>query len=633
MQQSQPRSYLVPVKNRVKPPPNNPFKWVFAIFKVPAGVVLEKAGMDGYFFLRYLTMCLKIFFPMTILILPILFPINRINGKGTRTIEGVTYNVRGLDSLAWSNIAPTHTSRYWAHLILAICVIVWVCYMFHRELKHYIRKRQEYLSNPSHRLKASSNTVLITDIPSDVCTVDALTEHYDDFPGGIRRIWINRDFKPLVKSVERRNKLENELENAETNLVRLCVKKNHKKNNAKDSTSGNEPDTATAGLELKEGYRAEDSSQPTTAHTDTNSDEHILPQQGVPKSTTIAAQCQADLKHDLDTGAFWTRYLSPKKRATRRIPKGNHITLFRIPLIGRLFATKVDTIYFCRREVARLNLEVEKEARISETYPHIHSAFIQFGSQKAAHLACQALSHPNSTSMTRRTLELSPADINWPALGLPWWQRYLRLAGFVVLFLVVLFIFGIISFFTGILSKASTLGGTYPWLDWISTLPSWLISFIQGTIPPVLLIVLLSGPLPIILRLFTNDIRGAVTGSEGERSLQLWYFIFLLVELFIVPTISSGLTAIVKQLVENPANVPNLLATNLPTAANYYFSFLIVEALSISASSILQTIRLLNYYVIGSTNIPDSVFASLTFTNRTRIGSNIPWYTTYAIIG
>jgi hypothetical protein len=32
-------------------------------------------------------------------------------------------------------------------------------------------------------------------------------------------------------------------------------------------------------------------------------------------------------------------------------------------------------------------------------------------------------------------------------------------------------------------------------------------------------------------------------------------------------------------------------------------------------------------------NTPDAVFEKLSWTNLTRIGSNIPWYTTFAVIG
>ena len=303
-----------------------------------------------------------------------------------------------------------------------------------------------------------------------------------------------------------------------------------------------------------------------------------------------------------------------------------------------------------------MNRIIELSGESPDSYSQNGSAFIQFNSQKAAHIACQAVTATMPRQMTERAVEISPADINWSNLNLTWTMRSLRRVGkanrdfktlcyeslrrcnantppgFLLLFALLIFVFGVISLFTGILSKISTLAGSTSWLHWIGNLPTWLLSFIQGTLPPVIQVLLLSGPLPILLRAMTNRTRGAITGSEGERSLQFWYFIFLVFELFIIPTISSGLTSIVEELIQSPTSVPNILATNLPTAANYYFSFLIVQALSISASSIAQTIRQLNY-VFGRTNTPDSVFTKLSFTWRTRIGSNIPWYSTFAIIG
>ncbi len=54
----QPRSFLIPSKNRVKPPPSNPLTMVLGVVEdARAEVVLHKAGMDGYFFVRYLGSC------------------------------------------------------------------------------------------------------------------------------------------------------------------------------------------------------------------------------------------------------------------------------------------------------------------------------------------------------------------------------------------------------------------------------------------------------------------------------------------------------------------------------------------------------------------------------------------------
>jgi hypothetical protein len=611
----QPRSFLVPVKQRIKPPHSNPFKWLFTVFKIKEdSEVLAKAGMDAYFFLRFLSMCLKIFTPMAIIIPPILIPLNVKHGKGTNTISGVTYNITGLDTLTWSNVSPATTSRYWAHLILAIGVVAWVCFMFHQELSHYIAKREEFISSLGHRLKASSTTVLIQDIPEKLCNEAALEELYGDFPGGIRRIWINRDFTILVNKDKLRKFYENLLENAETDLLRKVTKQSRKaKPRQREESTQGAPEQVASEVQSKEDR---------TSHP-------LRTEMGLPTPEV----CRRDLEYDLETKAAWTRFLTPKQRATMRIPKDGHIAAAKIPLIGRLFSTKVDTIYYCRRELARLNKEIEIDTKTPDLYPQNLSAFVQFNSQKAAHLACQSVADTAPRHMRRRLVEISPGDINWPGLNLSWRVRYLRLVGFLVVFAILLFVFGLISFFTGILSRVSTLSGSTPWLKWIGALPPWLLSFIQGTLPPVIQVLLLSGPLPILLRLLTNRTRGATTGQEGERSLQLWYFIFLIFELFIIPTISSGLTSIVEELIRTPTSVPNILATNLPTAANYYFSFLILQALSLSATSILQTIRLFKFYVIGHVNTPDSVFQKLSWTNLTRIGSNIPWYITFAVIG
>ena len=616
----QPRSFLIPLKDRVNPPPNNPLRWISVLWKTSNDVVLRKAGMDAYFFLRYLGMCLKIFCPLTIIILPILIPLNAVDGKGTKTIGKTHYNVTGLDTLAWSNVAPEHTRRYWAHLILAVGVITWVCYLFHHELLHYILKRQEYLRSPSHRLKASSTTVLITDIPSKLCTIDALMELYDDFPGGVRRIWLNRNFESLVAKDKLRKQWEDRVENAETNLIRRVVKQHRKKGKSKNGETmrgGTTQDEETLGQDVRTAIRIDSQSRDPEK----------------PSESTTQAACEADLQHDLATKALWTQYSTPKQRAAMRIPRPDHMIAFKIPLLGRFFSLKVDTIYYCRRELARLNREIEQDIEEAELCPQNGSAFIQFNTPKAAHMACQVVADTMPRRMAQRMSDMSPADVNWQALNHTRHQRGLRLVVFVALFVLLAFVFGLISFFTGILSRISTLGGSTSWLHWINTLPSWLLSFIQGTLPPVILVILLSGPTPIVLRAMTNSTRGATTGSQGERSLQLWYFIFLVFELFVIPTISSGLTSIVQELVHNTASVPQILATNLPTAANYYFSFLVLQALSISASSILQTIRLLNFYVFASVNSPDSVFNKLSFTWRTRIGSNIPWYTTFAVIG
>lgn len=122
---------------------------------------------------------------VAIVILPILLPLNYIGGRGGEAVEG-------LDRFAWTNVAENNSRRYWAHLLLAVILIIVFCYTYYDEMRKYIRLRQAYMTSPQHRLKASATTVLVNGIPKRWLTVQNLVELYDAFPGGIRNVWINR---------------------------------------------------------------------------------------------------------------------------------------------------------------------------------------------------------------------------------------------------------------------------------------------------------------------------------------------------------------------------------------------------------------------------------------------------------
>ncbi len=208
--------------------------------------MIKKCGLDAYFFLRYLQTLLIIFIPLAVVLIPILIPINYVGGRGPAyalefgnstngndTYQASTPNVTGLDQLAWANVRPADTNRYWAHLILAILVVIWVCGVFFSELRVYIKVRQDYLTSAEHRLRASATTVLVSAIPQKWLTTEALGGLYDVFPGGIRNIWINRKYDTLLDKIKKRDAIHLKLESAETELIRKA-KKAQKKELQKD---------------------------------------------------------------------------------------------------------------------------------------------------------------------------------------------------------------------------------------------------------------------------------------------------------------------------------------------------------------------------------------------------------------
>ena len=630
----QPRTYLVPERERTKPSPPGWFKWIKPVLNTSNSEFVHKCGLDAYFFLRYLRTLLKIFVPAALVIIPILIPLNSVSGHGGKWAHGQNHsNVTGLDQLAWGNVPPNKTNRYWAHWLLAVALVIYICYIAFDELRNYIRMRQAYMTSPQHRLRASATTVLVSSIPSKWCTVEALDGLYDVFPGGLRNIWVNRNFDELSEKVERRDKLARALEAAETDLIKKCYKKNEEdilkaekeagkklskeqrqaKAKAQDdqgqeiahgggltsgnphqvshnvaeavggdhesiSSSSNEEeevvqvnsqegravniplvgdgiqafkrgfenmglgvlggirgvnkdlndtiDTTNGFIapskdeqhsrpseehrisrkpvqshhQAKEGHhfgtphkttKAHDASAkgalntPTqtnrgrTMNTDQNEaaeqqtspmsqgstvqDEKTLPPP--PPSTAEKIKNAVGIKtepresidyplafeeeftHDPED-SVWKRYLTEKDRESMRLPLYDWMPS--LPLMGE----KVDKIHYCRKEVARLNVEIEDDQAHPERFPLMNSAFIQFNHQVAAHMACQSLSHHLPKQMAPRIVEIDPNDVIWDNMSIPWWQSYIRTAAVFVLVVGMIILWAIPVAFTSALVSA-----------------------------------------------------------------------------------------------------------------------------------------------------------------------------------
>ena len=872
-----PRSYLVPERDRVAPPPKGIFAWLVPLFTTPNLAFIQKCGLDAYFFLRYLRLLLKIFVPAAVIVLPILLPINAQSGDN-----------KGLDRLSISNIDKKHTRhRLWAHLALALVFVSWVLYVIYRELRGYIRVRQAYLTSPQHRIRASATTVLVTGIPRKWLTLEALNGLYDVFPGGIRNIWINRNFDELGDKVSYRDSLAKSLEDAETSLIKLCWKKHDKAEEAQLKKAGRdkkaralkEKEEDAAAEQMAQGHGMSAGDQHDTPHglqealhdaedaerkreehehrkekpTDalgiiglgfgaigeglaniskgvTNAGKNVVGDVGTgfhkavdgvdstvnqanmgngfvtdddlyrrsgisdvpptppPKSpafghgptkygyqtdgtvdrtqfgsgpriagthplavpatgpsdssndtpisdstkayptirmtgpsmesrprmpleieepadhksstkkwkfwkkdnqpmampspqphskeedefplTTNANRTNAapdlnenpdqqisgskwtgklmfwkkhgddDLKlqypnainnewdEDQDGEPYWRRYIQPKERETMRVPIFSPTWCPSVPLVGE----KVDRIYWLRRELARMNLEIEMDQNDVEQYPFMNSAFIQFNHQVAAHMACQSLSHHVPQHMAPRLVEISPDDVLWDNLSIKWWERYLRTGIVLAICAGLIVLYAVPVTFTSLLSKVSTLSN-FKALAWINDLPKVVIGLVQGVLPPILLAVILA-LVPIIFRVLVQ-LQGVPTGMGKEMGVQKWYFAFLFIQVFLVVSITGGLLTFFSNAAKHPNQVLSLLATNLPKASNYFFNYLMVQALSNSASSLLQVGALAVWFLLAP--ILDST-ARAKWRRQTTLadvqwGSFFPPFTNFAVIG
>jgi hypothetical protein len=803
---SKPKTYLVPPRQRTEPPPRTPWGWLFAIFQFKDREVIKKCGLDAYFFLRYLQTLLIIFVPLAVVILPVLLPINYIGGRGSsyalefgNSSSSADANVTGMDQYAWGNVRSSHTHRYWAHLILALLVIIWVCGVFFSELRVYIKVRQDYLTSAEHRLRASATTVLVSAIPRKWRTTEALAGLFDVFPGGIRNIWINRSFDRLLDKIHERDAVFAQLEAAETKLIRKAKKAQRKQQEKDDKTAAKKSkqkaltkeererienenaqrlaNEATEGqdiesmrqeqeekrrgvdkltkniigvgqglgkgvgavgktggtvfggarnvvgdinkqLETTNGFmnineetgETEDSydmygrfRDPKLARFDAPEDDKTAEDKQqreraasaasnassqvsetrrarLPGNTVrrVASNFGGDGAHDtLDTtvkdwwkfwkppsGGFaspiptgfeegdefpltqsdstgptspgdaksptkpsiwskithvlskkdtpveyplsynpdykedavkaaWEKYLRKKDRPTHRLPRFSWTPgwLPGLPLISK----KVDTIYWCREELARLNLEIEEDQQHPERFPLMSSAFIQFNHQLAAHMASQAVTHHVPRHMAPRTVEISPNDVVWDNMSISWWEAWLRLGAAIVFVSAMVVLWAFPVAWTASLAQISSLANKYSWLHWLNAIPNKVLEAIAGVLPPLFLTILLALVPPVLN--YMAFLSGVQTGSQKQKYVQNFYFAFLFVQVFLVVSISGGALAAISSAT-NITAIPDTLATQLPKAANYFFSYMILQALSTSSGTLLQLVTLIFWFVL-----------------------------------
>ena len=465
---SQPKTYLVQDRLRVEAIPTNPIKWIRRIFNIKDEELKAKCGLDGYFFIRLLRAMIIIFVPMMAIIVTVLLPINYHEGKNDGIFrvgnQSIQFNVTGLDTLSWQNVAPNKTRRYWAHLVCAALAISWTLYRMYREKLNFIDVRQRFLTSPEHRLKASARTVLITNIPKEYRSKEALEALYDVFVDNDDRsrltVWVNRDYGSLRALVARRRTLRHALEKEELQILRQVNKKRQKSG---DSTTPKK--------------LAEEPSQESPAPDDENQAEAEQDEKSI--TTAFEADC-----HEKDQ--LWRKYLSPSTASKISLIRGKG-GRWKPASSLKIWASGdkqvIPKIAWLRAEIARLTVQIEKfllKLDDEEQFKKQNSAFIQFDRQMSAHMACSLVSHNRAGRMSPRFLEVAPHEIIWPNMGLTSLWRFIRTCMALVLFAAILFLWGVPTTLLASISQLGTLRSQVKWLHWLRPWPSWIISLISG---------------------------------------------------------------------------------------------------------------------------------------------------------
>lgn len=477
----------------------------------------------------------------------------------------------GLDILSYSNVNSSTFQkryRYFAHLFVSWVYYIFIMYLIFREFVFYINLRQAFLLSPFYSQRLSSRTVLFT------CVPEALRDERrvrKVFGAHVRNVWINRDTKDLDEHVKDRDKAAYRLEKAEVKLIKKANKLRQKA--------------------LKKGNAA-------------------------PEVKDNAAAPVVDG----ESGSVAARWLPRNKRPTHRTG-----------LLG-LIGKKVDSIDYCRTEIERLSpLIVQEQDDYHAGKPKAGPAvFVEFDTQAAAENAYQSLAHHEGLHMAR-FIGITPSDVVWSSLSLPWWQLVVRRYA-VTAFIAALIIFWAIPVaVVGVISNVNYLE-TISFLTWLKKVPEVIMGFITGLLPSVALSILMS-LVPVVMRLCAR-LAGEPSNSRVELFTQNAYFAFQVIQVFLVTTVASSASAVAKQIASNPGSVTGLLATNLPKASNFYMSYFIVQGMTVAASVISQVVGFFIFHLMYKyiTGTPRGLYQKWASLSTISWGSTLPVYTNITVI-
>ncbi|KAJ9630118.1 hypothetical protein H2204_008623 [Knufia peltigerae] len=266
---------------------------------------------------------------------------------------------------------------------------------------------------------------------------------------------------------------------------------------------------------------------------------------------------------------------------------------------------KTDSISHLQEEITSMASDVDKmrQAGVNESNIRHGAVFVEFKDQAAAHLAFQQVRHASPLSLQPKFVGVQPKEVLWQNLNLDPSLRisYSYLA--IALALATIILWSIPVGIIGTISNINYLTDKFHWLRFINKLPEPVLALLTGLVPPLLLSTVVSY-VPYFFK-YVATLSGQPTSIEVNKWAQNWYFVFQVVQVFLITTFSSGAAAVANKVANEPTSVPTLLAKNLPKASNFYLTYFIIQGLGTASKNIINYSDLFSYlffyYVMNKT--------------------------------
>ncbi|WVR06572.1 hypothetical protein IAU60_003604 [Kwoniella sp. DSM 27419] len=552
----QPRVQLAPKGKRPEPLPSGVFAYWKTVFKTADQDIITYNGPDAYFFVRFLKVFgLEMLLPYWILTFAVCVPVS---------VASPNAGLTGLNKLSFGNVADAQQNRHAAHLIVAVILMAWTCFLLWREYNHFVQVRQAWLTSPQHLALARSRTIAVTNVPESAASESSIKEiagivaridtttgpsgasgsqprmstategtavngnGADVENGGVKHVWLTRKVKDIEKVWQDRDDECSRLEGGASKLIKLSVK-----NEAKGKTP-----------QAKGQYDAERTG-------------------GDPSE----------------------RYVLAKKRPTwKQGPLG---------LIGKKMDLDSSPVY-----IADQNAKLGELRKTIDSLPLGNTVFIRFATQHEAHAFARLCADTDKENkLMKGGVEVVPEDIQWDNTSMNPYQRKVGKIISWALTIGLIIVWAVPVAFVGAVSNVDSLCSRASWLAWICNNGPVLRGVVKGILPPVLLAILFM-LLPIVLRKMVK-MQGEVRKSDIELKLFSRFWLFQVIHGFLIVTLSSGLISALGQLGETANSVPTLLASKLPSASIFFLTFILTATFSGAAKAYARVVPWVMFLLRG----------------------------------
>ncbi|KAI9255766.1 hypothetical protein BDA99DRAFT_517557 [Phascolomyces articulosus] len=511
--------------------------WIWPVITTPHSVVLEKVGLDAVVMLQFLLMGVKLFGLCGFFGTVVLLPVSRMGGDllGNSTDPENPEE----DEQEISYYSPSYL---WVYLFFTYFFCFATFYFTFLNYRDYVRLRRQFLLRLAKTLP--SRTILVTGIPQHLRSDRRLAEYFEQLGiGVVESVHIIRHVDRLMDCIKERAMYLRLLENAYTKYWG---------NPCKDPMYD-------ADRLLSEAERDPPGLQPIEWDT--------FNATGLNNSNGSGANNR--------TLPSYGNHVDRSKKSRRPTVRTGFMGLMGKP---------VDAIDYYTKKFNEMDEIVQKARRRGKFVP-TSVGFVTFEHSVSACIATQVLIDSTPFRLNAE-LAAEPRNVLWENIAMHGRERSIRKAVIfcILIFLVFFWVFPI-SYFSALTSERS-LQNYFPWLIDLAAKSKILHQIVVGFLP-TLAVVIFMAILPVIVNILSH-IEGFQSRSEAEESSFSKHFFFLLFNLLLVFTVTSTLFKTLTDMIEDPKQIANILASSLGQVAPFFVNYTVLHCFMLLPIQMLQ---------------------------------------------